>query len=539
MCKSASKVRTGNTWSAWGLSACLVLGLFWVYAGTAVSSDLPESEYNQKAEYLYHFVRFSTWPTESFSNANELSRTTEKQQFIVGVLGEDPFGVALDQLVGKIVKGRSIVITRFTDSGTSCVFPERTNHTDCPDDFTDSQMLFISRSERDNIGLIRARLKGRSVMTVSDMEKFTESGGMIGFYTVNGELRFQINPNVARDANIQFDLELASLGEIVPTVSDSLPDPTRIAILPPREVDEMLSGIGKGMLASLELRNEFVVSNAAESLNLKASVSERLWMPAYKNVHAEPNLEAIKNVAQRMNVKAVLMYSTHNIRDLHFSKIRITLVDVVSDKVYQADVPGVVAASIVDFLNPDMSIPVARVTDKLLDDFFEGLTLVRVVVLSGSKGTIGPIARNLTGIERGFFLALESHKSVTVTHTSDPNLAQEYRLDRLELDASLGKSIWSTSHRNDHVVPNIEAIKDAVHGISTRLVLTYSVFEASHLNLRIFLIDLETNQVQQADIPTAVLWGASDASWYVEYATNELLRNVRGMQNESTASALP
>jgi hypothetical protein len=194
-------------------------------------------------------------------------------------------------------------------------------------------------------------------------------------------------------------------------------------------------------------------------------------------------------------------------------------------------------------INPNMSIPVTRVTDKLLDAYLDDLAAepVRVVILPGRSKGNHPLLRILRGIEKGFFLAIESNRDFVVTHDSDSNRAEKYGLETLDLGASTGEKIWFPAHHNEHARPNINAIKDTVKGVNAHLILTYSAFGGSRVGLRIFLIDVKTDQVYQADIRLqgTGVWAHPDRSWYVEQATNKLLHTVSSVKDKSSASAPP
>src|SRR6266536_3047476 len=63
-------------------------------------------EYDLKATFLYHLTQFVDWPPEAFP--------TEETPLVIGVLGADPFGKVLDELVeNEIVKNRKIAVQRF------------------------------------------------------------------------------------------------------------------------------------------------------------------------------------------------------------------------------------------------------------------------------------------------------------------------------------------------------------------------------------------------------------------------------------------
>ena len=86
----------------------------WLVAVAASASNLtPESqavgrarEFDLKAAFLYRFVQFISWPEDAFTDASA--------PFVIGVLGDDPFGQSLDGILdGERVGTRSIVLQRF------------------------------------------------------------------------------------------------------------------------------------------------------------------------------------------------------------------------------------------------------------------------------------------------------------------------------------------------------------------------------------------------------------------------------------------
>src|ERR1043166_6616587 len=50
-------------------------------------------EYDLKAAFLFNFAQFVEWPPESF--------TDNSRPFVIGVLGQDPFGKSLDEIVAN------------------------------------------------------------------------------------------------------------------------------------------------------------------------------------------------------------------------------------------------------------------------------------------------------------------------------------------------------------------------------------------------------------------------------------------------------
>ena len=150
------------------------------------------SEYQVKAAYLFNFLKFVEFPNESF--ADPLA------PIIIGVLGEDPFGNALPQVVtGKTVQGRDLVIHLY-----------RTG-----ENLRGAHILFISVSERKRLPMILSTLRGASVLTVADTAGFLDAGGMIQFLNENERVRFAINVDATGRAKLKISSKLLSLARVV------------------------------------------------------------------------------------------------------------------------------------------------------------------------------------------------------------------------------------------------------------------------------------------------------------------------------------
>lgn len=164
----------------WALSALFL-------AGEAGAEDvLPE--YRAKAACLYNFSKYVVWPPTAFPEADA--------PFVIGVLGRDPFGGLLDEIVAsRSIGGRRILVRRFRRPG----------------DVRACHILFISRSERERLAQILSRLKGTSTLTVGETEQFLRRGGMIQFLLESSRIRLAINPDAAARAGLKIKSQLLSL----------------------------------------------------------------------------------------------------------------------------------------------------------------------------------------------------------------------------------------------------------------------------------------------------------------------------------------
>jgi len=163
------------------------------------AQEFTPSEYQVKAAFLYNFLKFVEWPPSIYpKDPSDLS---------VCVLGEDPFGTALDAMKENAVQGKMIAIKRTNNL---------INIKEC-------SVIFISASEKKNIGDILLFLKNSPVLTISDIEGFAEAGGIIEFVRENGKVRFKINIGAAKQARLNISSKLLRLAHIVGSKGDAQP----------------------------------------------------------------------------------------------------------------------------------------------------------------------------------------------------------------------------------------------------------------------------------------------------------------------------
>jgi hypothetical protein len=168
-----------------GLAAAILVA----WSTVAAADDAAIDEYKVKAAYLYNLTKFVTWPDSSFS---------DRTSFVITVLGADPFGPTIDQLLAdRTAVGRNI----------------RLEHEDTVQHLHRCQILFISRSLQPEVETILAQVAGRPVLTVSDMAGFEDKGGIFTFYLEGPNVRFDINQNAAHKAGLQVSAKLLSLAK--------------------------------------------------------------------------------------------------------------------------------------------------------------------------------------------------------------------------------------------------------------------------------------------------------------------------------------
>lgn len=150
------------------------------------------TEYQVKAAYLYNFGRFVEWP--------EKVEATREASFVICVLGQDPFGTALDATLDhQTVDGKRVLARRIAG----------------PQEAPGCRILFISASEEKHLKDVLAALPAGSILTVSDIAGFSRRGGMIEFVIEGARVRFEVNLKIAEGAGLVLSSELLKVAAAV------------------------------------------------------------------------------------------------------------------------------------------------------------------------------------------------------------------------------------------------------------------------------------------------------------------------------------
>jgi YfiR/HmsC-like len=183
---SVSWLRRSSAAAGWVALACLLA------AGLLFGRSSRPGEYEVKAVYLLNFGKFITWPTAATNSSHKL--------FPICVLGQDPFGRALDTTVsGEDLGGEEVVARRIRE----------------PRDALSCRILFISASEKFSLGAIFEVLGNAPVLTVSDLPGFASRGGMIEFVLEQDRVRFSVNLAATKDAGLTLSSQLLKVASSV------------------------------------------------------------------------------------------------------------------------------------------------------------------------------------------------------------------------------------------------------------------------------------------------------------------------------------
>ncbi|MGH8109829.1 MAG: YfiR family protein [Arenimonas sp.] len=132
-------------------------------------TEIQASEYRVKAAFVYKFGDYIEWPTEAFSTPNS--------PLLIGVVGADALA---DELVrissGRTISGRPVIVKKLKYG----------------ESLPGSHMIFIGRSNNEQIAAVLDANKERPTLTVTESEDGLKLGSMINMVVVSDKVRFDV-----------------------------------------------------------------------------------------------------------------------------------------------------------------------------------------------------------------------------------------------------------------------------------------------------------------------------------------------------------
>jgi hypothetical protein len=164
--------------------------LFFILPFFAQAASTKEKDI--KAAFLFNFTQFITWPKTAFKSADV--------EFTMCILGKNPFGKTLHKLLKNEVVGEHPIVLK--------IFDELEQTGEC-------HVLYIDDSVKYDLDDIFAFVRGKAILTISDIKKFVQKGGMIEFFKQKRKIRFYISPDSMRDVDLVPNSNLLRVAKIV------------------------------------------------------------------------------------------------------------------------------------------------------------------------------------------------------------------------------------------------------------------------------------------------------------------------------------
>jgi hypothetical protein len=172
------------------LMLAILVAVVPVYGGAAKE---PDAEYKIKAALIYKLALFVEWPERVFQQPD---RPLE-----ICLLGDNPFGSALSVLERRKVRGRPIAVKYYAVSRESVS--------------GGCHLLFVNEARDSSLRELLGSLDGHSILTISDMDGFAETGGMIEMASKDGRVGFRININSLKRGGLKIAAELLNLSTVI------------------------------------------------------------------------------------------------------------------------------------------------------------------------------------------------------------------------------------------------------------------------------------------------------------------------------------
>jgi hypothetical protein len=149
------------------------------------------TESSLKAAFIYNFAKFTEWPQDV------LPATAS---FVACVLGDAAVGAALERATrGRLLSGRTISVAQVRVEG-----PLQTCH-----------LLYVSGVGTAAAVHVLTVVQSMPVLTIGDIDEFTDVGGMAHVFVENGQMRFDLNYESAKHARLQLSSKLLALASHV------------------------------------------------------------------------------------------------------------------------------------------------------------------------------------------------------------------------------------------------------------------------------------------------------------------------------------
>jgi hypothetical protein len=171
---------------AFAYIACSTLAVLVLMPALSSAQDVTEAAL--KAAFIYNFAQFTEWPSDVVVAADP---------FVMCVFGDAAVGDALERAVKRRTIANHSLIVSQTAPG-----PQRACH-----------LLYVSGMTVDQAAQLVAGLRDVPVLTISDIEGFTESGGIAQFFFEHGQLRFSVRLASAKRARLHISSRLLALAK--------------------------------------------------------------------------------------------------------------------------------------------------------------------------------------------------------------------------------------------------------------------------------------------------------------------------------------
>jgi hypothetical protein len=185
----ASEATHAPEWTRRGRLA-LALGVSLI-AGQHPATAQHASSHEVTAGFVYNFAKFTEWPEEVLPQGAPLILCIADSVRVVKALEAATGGQAVD---GHILVIRTV---------------------DLDGKLSSCHLVYAGGVDARRGATLIETLKGASVLTLSDLDRFALRGGTANLFVEEGRMRFAVNLDAARRARLRLSSRLLALAKIV------------------------------------------------------------------------------------------------------------------------------------------------------------------------------------------------------------------------------------------------------------------------------------------------------------------------------------
>jgi hypothetical protein len=146
------------------------------------------TEPSLKAAFIYNFAKFTSWPADALPSTGT---------FTACVAGDNNVFEGLERTVrDHKVWGHAVSVVQVQSE--SALRP--------------CHLLYLSGLPPARLTMFLTTARGQAILTISDLDDFASSGGIVQMFVENGRMRFDLNFAVAKQARLQISSRLLTLG---------------------------------------------------------------------------------------------------------------------------------------------------------------------------------------------------------------------------------------------------------------------------------------------------------------------------------------
>ena len=165
--------------------------------GVRVEAQAPMDESQVKAMFVYNFLKFVEWPSDSSLRAGD--------PFVVLIIGEGSTADATERfLESKTIGARPLVVRRVSWDQS----------------LAGGRAAFVVERDAKKLHRVLDAAAAAGVLTIGEGESFTTRGGVIGLLVEDRKVRFDVDTSAAQKAGLRVSSKLLALTRVVHSSTD-------------------------------------------------------------------------------------------------------------------------------------------------------------------------------------------------------------------------------------------------------------------------------------------------------------------------------